>query len=68
MFENLRAEMKRHNKTNSDVGKILGVSSNAVSFKLTGKTSFTLHEIWKLADEFKCSIDYLAGRKINTNS
>ncbi len=67
MFENLRAEMKRNNKTNNDVGKILGISSNAVSFKLTGKTPFTLHEIWKLADLFKCSMDYLAGRKSDIN-
>lgn len=67
MFENLRAEMKRNNKTNSDVGEILGISSNAVSFKLNGKTPFTIHEIWKLADTFKCSMDYLAGRKDRTN-
>jgi len=68
MFENLKAEMARNHKNNNDVSKILGISANAVSFKLTGKTPFTLHEIWKLADEFKCSMDYLAGRKSNSGS
>ena len=48
MFENLKAEMARFNKTNQDVGDILGISANSVSFKLNGKTPFTLHEIWKL--------------------
>ena len=62
MFENLKAEMARFNKTNQDVGAILGISANSVSFKLNGKTPFTLHEIWKLADSFNCSIDYLSGR------
>lgn len=62
MFENLKAEMKRTNKTNKDVGDILGISANSVSFKLNGKTPFTLHEVWKLADSFHCSMDYLAGR------
>ena len=60
MFDNLRAEMRRHNKTNADIGKVLGISANSVSLKLNGKTSFTLEEIRQLADVFKCSLDYLA--------
>ena len=62
MFANLRAEMKRHNKTNNDIGKILNISANSVSFKLNGKRPFTLDEIHKLADEFNCSLDYLAEK------
>ena len=62
MYENLRAEMKRHNKTNEEVGRLLGITGNSVSFKLNGKSPFTIHELWKLADEFKCTLDYLAGR------
>ena len=64
MFDNLRAEMKRYGKTNSDVGKILGISTNSVSFKLNGKSPFTLDEIKKLADEFNCSLDYLARKNL----
>ena len=60
MFDNIRAEMRRHNKTNKDVGNVLGISANAVSLKLNGKSPFTLDEIRKLADEFNCSLDYLA--------
>ena len=66
MFDNLRAEMRRHNKTNNDVGKILGISTNAVSLKLNGKTPFTLDEIRKLADEFDCSLDYLAVKSLSS--
>ena len=66
MFENLKAEMTRHNKTNSDVAKILKITANSVSFKLNGKSPFTIHEVWKLADVFNCSIDYLAGRNTPT--
>lgn len=60
MFENIRAEMRRHHKTNYDVGKILNISANSVSLKLNGKSPFTLDEIRKLATEFNCSLDYLA--------
>ena len=62
MFDNLRAEMKRYSLTNADVAKILNISVNAVSFKLNGKTSFTIHEFVKLADKFNVSLDYLAER------
>ena len=60
MFDNLRAEMRRRSKTNADVGKILGISGNSVSAKLNKKVAFTLDEMRKLADEFVCTIDYLA--------
>lgn len=60
MFDNIRAEMSRHGKTNRDIGKILGISGNSVSFKLNGKRPFTLDEIRRLAEEFNCSLDYLA--------
>ena len=60
MFNNLRAEMKRHGKTISDIGQFLGITTSAVSLKLNGKTEFTLKEICILAEKFNCSLDYLA--------
>ena len=60
VFNNLRAEIKRHGKTLSDIGQFLGISANAVSLKLNGKTEFTLKEICILAEKFNCSLDYLA--------
>lgn len=66
MFDNLRAEMRRHHKTNKDVGNILGISANAVSLKLNGKAPFNLNEINKLADEFNCSLDYLAVKDLSS--
>lgn len=64
MFDNIRAEMRRHNKTISDVGKMLNKSANAVSLKLNGKSPFTLDEIRILANEFDCSLDYLAIKNL----
>lgn len=68
MFENLKAEMTRHGKTIKDVADILNISANAVSFKLNGRTSFTLHEFLKLADTFNCSLDYLANHQPKTKT
>ena len=62
MFNNVRAEMKRRNKTNKDIAELLGISSNSVSFKLNGYRPFTLDEIKALANAFDCTIDYLAER------
>ena len=64
MFDNVRAEMRRHKKSNADVGRLLGISANAVSLKLNGKTPFTLDEIWTLAREFDVSLDYLAIKHV----
>lgn len=65
MFDNLRAEMARRNKTLKDVGNLLGISLGAVSLKLNGKSQFTLKEICILAKEFNCSLDYLAETNID---
>ena len=60
--------MRRHNKTNKDIGEILNISANSVSFKLNGRRPFTLDEIRKLADEFNCSLDYLATKTLNATT
>lgn len=66
MFDNLRAEMARNKKTIKDLSELLGISQTAFGFKLNGKTQFTLKEMFTIAKEFDCSIDYLAGFKRNT--
>lgn len=60
MLINLKAEMTRHRKTNTDMAKFLGVSENTFSFKLNSKREFTLNEIKRIADLFSVKIEYLA--------
>ena len=60
MFNNLKAEIARHNLKTADLAKLLGVSLKTVTNKLDGKTEFTLSEIKKIASLFpSVSITYL---------
>lgn len=64
LYPNIRAEMGRRNLTIKELAINLGLSTNSVSFKLSGKREFTLSEIEKLANLFNCSLDYLVGHKV----
>ena len=46
---NVRAEMARHEKTQTDVAAILGMSQNGVSRRLRGQTAWRLSELRALA-------------------
>lgn len=64
MYANIRAEMGRHNLTIKELAHKLNLSTNSVSFKLSGKREFTLSEVKALADIFNCSLDYLVEHEI----
>ena len=60
MFNNLNAEIARHNLKTADIAKVLGVSVKTATNKLSGRTEFTLSEIKKIASIFpNVSIAYL---------
>ena len=59
---NLLALLARQGKTYKNVADVLNISENVANSKLTGKKSFSLHEILTLADYFNVSMDYIAGR------
>lgn len=66
MFNNIRAEMARHNKSVADICKLLNISANTFRWKLNGERPFLLEEIRLLAEEFNCSLDYLAIKSDTT--
>lgn len=64
MYNNLRAEMTRHNVTAQNIADLLGKTVRTVRDKLTGRSDFVLGEIVKIqADLFPdLSLDYLAEK------
>ena len=65
MFPNILAEMARHGKTKNDIAELLQISTNTLLWKLNGERPFLLDEIFKLAQEFNCSLDYLAVKNFS---
>lgn len=60
MFPNILAEIARRGLSRLEVAKLLGISENSLRWKLNGHRPFLLDEIFTLAKEFNCSLDYLA--------
>lgn len=61
--QNLRALMKEHNLTNTDLSKKVGITNQAISNYLNCKREITLECLCKIADYFNEEIDILIGRK-----
>ncbi|MBQ3337590.1 MAG: helix-turn-helix transcriptional regulator [Selenomonadaceae bacterium] len=60
MYANIRAEMARQGKTQTDIAKLLNISPNSLRWKLNGERPFLLDEVFTLAKTFNVSLDYLA--------
>ncbi|MGN9166204.1 helix-turn-helix domain-containing protein [Tissierellaceae bacterium HCP3S3_D8] len=58
--ERLKKDLKQ-----SELGKVVGLSDNAISDIERGYRLTTIDKIVELADFFDVSIDYLAGRTDN---
>ena len=56
---------KKNNIKQSDLGKIIGLSDNAISDIERGYRLTTMEKLVALADYFEVSIDYLVGRTDN---
>ena len=63
MYDNIKAEMAKHNLTFKDFAKIIEVKPATVASRLVGMSEFKVPEFVKMADYFDCSLDYLAERK-----
>lgn len=63
----LRQLRKEKDLFQSDVAKIIGVTTSAYSFYETEKRNMTPDIIMKLADFFGVSSDYLLGKDISSN-
>ena len=62
VFKNLRAIREDRDLRQADLAKVLNVSQNTYSQYETGKREIPLSFLWKLADFYSTSIDYLVGR------
>lgn len=60
-YPNLKAEIARKQYTCAQLGEAIGVSEDMMSFRLRGKTRFTLAERKTLRAEFfpECTLEYL---------
>ena len=56
---------KKNNIKQSELGKIIGLSDNAISDIERGYRLTTMEKLVALADYFEVSIDYLVGRTDN---
>jgi transcriptional regulator with XRE-family HTH domain len=61
----LKSIRKSHNLTQQDIASILNLTRTQISDMENGKTTTSLERLWKLADFFNVSIDYLVGRSDN---
>ena len=50
MYRNLKAELVRHNISNIDVAKKLGLTKGTASLKINGKTKISLEEAFDIQD------------------
>ena len=50
MYRNLKAELVRHNISNIDIAKKLGITEGTASLKLNGKTKVSLGEAFIIQD------------------
>ena len=61
MFKNLLAEMARRDINNLDLSRLLNLTPNTISRKMTGKSEFTRKEMFAIRDNFfpELTIEYL---------
>lgn len=58
----LKAERKKHDMTQQEVANYLNMARGAYAQYETGKNLPPVVTLSKLADLYKCSVDYLLGR------
>lgn len=63
VVENIKLLMKSENLTQMQLASKIHVGQSTISEWLTGKNEPSIESLWKLADFFDVSVDYLIGRK-----
>ena len=63
LIEHLKELLRVYNLTQYGLSKQIGISPSAVCNWLNGKKEPSIESLWKLADFFDVSVDYLIGRK-----
>jgi transcriptional regulator with XRE-family HTH domain len=60
--ERLKEQIKEKNINQSILARETGISNQAISNWILGKGEPLVSYVWRLADYFDCSMDYLLGR------
>lgn len=55
--------MKSEKLTQMQLARALGIGQSSVSDWINAKSEPSIENLWKLADTFDVSVDYLIGRK-----
>jgi len=63
IVENIRQLMKIEGLTQVQLAAKIKVGQSTISEWLTAKNEPSIESLWKLADYFDVSVDYLIGRK-----
>ncbi len=63
MENNIRKLRKSHNLTMKQLGEMMGVSESTISLYENNKAQPDIGMMYKMADYFGVSIDFLLGRK-----
>ena len=63
IVENIKQLMKTEGLTQMQLSAKIHVGQSTISEWLTGKNEPSIESLWKLADYFDVSVDYLIGRK-----
>lgn len=61
--QRIKDSMKNEKLTQLQLAKAIGVGQSSVSDWLNSKSEPSIDNLWKLADFFDVSIDFLVGRK-----
>lgn len=63
VIKNIKQLMALEHLTQTQLAKCLNVGQSTISEWLSGKNEPSIESLWKLADYFDVSIDFLVGRK-----
>lgn len=61
--QRIKELLKAYNLTQYGLAKYIGISPSAICNWLNVKKEPSIESLWKLADYFDVSVDYLIGRK-----
>ena len=61
--DRLKELLETENVTQYALSKKIGISQSAVSNWLSGKKEPCIESLWKIADYFDVTVDYLIGRE-----
>lgn len=63
VIERLTSLMNEERISQAELARLVGISQSAVCNWLNGKKEPSIDSLWRLADFFDVSVDYIIGRK-----